>query len=87
MMTQLELIETLKTLPVEQLPELKQIIDSRLGHLSEEAEVIDESHLTIIPTPEQSAELDRLIAARKRGELEMIPFNKAMAELRARYNA
>lgn len=37
-MTRSELIETLKALPVEQLPELKEIIDARLDNLSEEEE-------------------------------------------------
>lgn len=38
-MTRLELIETIKALPLEELPELKEIIDSRLGTLTEEEEI------------------------------------------------
>lgn len=85
-MTQQELIETIRTLPVQSLLPLQEAIEQRLLSLSEEeaAELLNESHLTYEPTLEQSAELDRMIAAHEKGELNFISRKEFMARMRKR---
>jgi len=59
---------------------LQDNIERRL--LIADEKVVDESHLTLVPTPEQSAELERLIDSNRRGELDMISSEKFLNSLR-----
>ena len=81
-MTQLELIEAIEALPLQQLPPLREVIERRL--LSSEVEIGDESDLTLIPTQEQQAELNRLRKANQQGQLEMMEGEEFLASLRRR---
>ncbi|MEM8896870.1 MAG: hypothetical protein AAGC85_02145 [Bacteroidota bacterium] len=73
-MTQSELIETIKNLPVQVLLPLQEAIEQRLSSLSKEEEEVlrDDSQYPYVPTPEQSAELNRILEAHRKGELTFI---------------
>ena len=68
---------------------MQEAIERRLLSLSEaeEAELLNESHLTHVPTPEQSAELDRLMAIHERGDLNFISREEFMSRMGKRLDS
>ncbi|MEM9936104.1 MAG: hypothetical protein AAF824_20925 [Bacteroidota bacterium] len=85
-MTQVELIQTVQSLPLQDARQLLEVLQHRFTSLTDDelAELQGGNPLTYIPTQEESEKLDQLLSAHEQGELSFQPLNEAMAELRTR---
>lgn len=81
-----DMIETLKSMPLEELLPLKKVMDDRLFDLESEeaANLRDNINSVIYPTAEQSIELDRIIEERKNGAIEMLSKDDFFDQLSSR---